>query len=138
MSDNSLKGIVWRHFHIFVLWECWSTTAFCSNEFVKRFGKHSKWKLQQPNFCLVLIWGIWIPCLHFAELLYSVPARHVIYKRKFSFFNIYYPVNLHTYSHALSCSISICSWTQSWALHMSHGCCKLDLTNTFYLSIAYI
>ena len=59
------------------------------------------------------------------ELLLGLPA---IASESFLFIDIDLTIfPICGYSHALSCNISISSFTQPWALHKIRRCCNLDL-----------
>lgn len=39
-----------KHINKFVLWECWSTSAFCSDESMTNFGNHQRKKSSKTFF----------------------------------------------------------------------------------------
>lgn len=39
-----------KHFYKFVLWECWSASAFCSDESMTNFGNHQRKKFSKTFF----------------------------------------------------------------------------------------
>ena len=43
-----------KHFYKFVLWECWSTASFCSDESMASFGNHQRKK--KKDFKKLFFW----------------------------------------------------------------------------------